>query len=100
MGGDFLWKKHGDAREAAWLDEALGWLRVYDVDSEVVRAAADIQAEAMRKGAPLPDMDLLVGLSAKSDSELLTLDEDQRDMKDALGSKGVSVLFLPREKDT
>jgi len=91
LGGNYLWKKHGDARELAWLDEIFSWLRVYEIDEEVVSNAADVQGQALRSGKPFPDMDLLIALSGKSGSELLTLDEDQLKMKESLKAKGVAV---------
>lgn len=94
VGGDYLWRKYGDARETAWLEDVLGWLRVYEVDREVVADAADVQAQRLQEGNPVPDMDLLVALSAKRGSELITLDEDQSEMSEALKSKGVVVSFL------
>ena len=86
----FLWKKYNDAREFVWLDDAFSWLKIYEVDGEVARAAAELQANALNGGEPLPDMDLLVALSAKAGSELLTLDRDQLKMKAVLKSKGVT----------
>jgi len=91
LGANFLWKKYNDARESAWLDEALDWLTIYEVDGEVVRRAAEIQAEALTKGKPLPEMDLLVALSAKSGSELLTFDHDQLKMREMLKAEGATV---------
>ena len=91
LGGDFLWKKYGDARELAWLDDILDWLTVYEIDDAVIRAASDVQAQALRKGKPFPDMDLLIALSPKSGSELLTLDENQLRMRELLNEKGVKV---------
>ena len=91
LGAYFLWKRHKDAREFAWLDDALDWLRIYDIDGEVVRLAAELQAEALERGKPLPDMDVLVALSAKDGSELLTLDKDRLRMKEELKSRGVTV---------
>jgi len=91
LGANFLWKKYNDARESAWLDEALDWLIIYEVDGDVVRTAAEVQAEALTRGKPLPEMDLLVALSAKSGSELLTLDADQLKMREVLKSRGVTV---------
>ena len=58
---------------------------------EVAETAAEVQAEALAKGSPWPDMDLLVALSAKKGSELLTSDEDQLAMKAALSKVGVAV---------
>ncbi len=91
LGANYLWKKHGDARESAWLEEAMDWLTVYEVDGEVVRNAAEVQADALLSGEPLAEMDLLVALSAKSGSELLTFDEDQLKMSARLKAKGVLV---------
>lgn len=91
LGADFMWKKYNDASEAAWLDEVLDWLTIYEVDAEVVKSAAEVQAEALIKGRPLPEMDLLVAMSGKSGSQLLTLDKDQLMMREVLKEKGVAV---------
>lgn len=91
LGANFLWTKYNDARELAWLDEILDWLAVYEIDGDVVRIAAEVQAEALTKGRPLPEMGLLVALSARSGSELLTLDEDQLRMREVLKARGVTV---------
>jgi predicted nucleic acid-binding protein len=91
LGANYLWKKHGDARESAWLEEAMDWLTVYEVDGEVVRSAAEVQAEALLTGEPLVEMGLLVALSAKSGSELLTMDDGQLKMRARLKAKGVEV---------
>ncbi len=91
LGANHLWKKYGDARELAWLEGIFDWLTVYEIDEDVVREAADLQADALGGGEPFPDMDLLIALSAKSGSELLTLDRDQSNMKGKLKAKGVTV---------
>ena len=90
-GASYLWQKFNDAREVAWLEDLWTWLKVYEVDGEVAETAAEVQAEALAKGRPWPDMDLLVALSAKKGSELLTRDEDQLAMKAALSKVGVAV---------
>jgi predicted nucleic acid-binding protein len=92
LGGTYLWESYHDARELAWLEEVLSWLAVYEVDADVVKAAAELQAKALRRGEPLADVDLLIALSAKSGSELLTLDDDQLKMAGALRSKGVNIV--------
>lgn len=94
LGGNFLWNKYGDARELTWLDEVLDWLTIYEIDEDVIRDAAEVQAEAMANGQPFPDMDLLIALSGKSGSVLATLDDDQREMKESLKKKGVDILTL------
>ncbi len=91
LGANQLWKKYGDARELAWLEGLFDWLTVYEIDEDVVRAAADLQADALGAGEPFSDMDLLIALSAKLGSELLTLDKDQSNMKEKLKAKGVTV---------
>lgn len=91
LGADLMWKKYNDASEAAWLDEVLDWLTIYEVDGEVVRSAAEVQAEALIRGKPPPEMGLLVAMSGKSGSQLLTLDEDQLKMRETLKEKGVAV---------
>ena len=94
LGGNYLWKKYGDARELAWLDDIFRWLDIYEIDEEVVHNAAEVQAVALTKGKPFPDIDLLIALSAKSGSELLTLDENHLKMRDSLKSKGIIVSGL------
>ena len=94
VGGEYLWKKYGDPREVAWLEDALSWLKVFEVDEEVVADAADVQARRMLEGHPFPDMDLLVALSAKRGTDIITLDQDHSGMSEALQSKGVTVSFL------
>jgi predicted nucleic acid-binding protein len=98
LGAEFLWKKYGDAREVAWLDGISDWLSVYEADAEVVKTAAAVQAEALLGGSPVPDMDVFIAVSGKAGSELLTTDEDQLAMKDALESRGITV-SQPRGAD-
>ena len=94
LGGNYLWKKYGEARELAWLDDIFSWLNIYEIDEEVVHNTAEVQADALTKGKPFPDIDLLIALSAKSGSELLTLDENHMKMRDSLKSKGITVSGL------
>ena len=94
LGGNYLWKKYWEARELAWLDEILDWLTIYDVDEGVVRDAVEVRAERLSKGKHFLDLDLLIALSEKSGSELVTFDEDQEKMKDTLKRKGVSIHAL------
>jgi hypothetical protein len=53
-----------------------------------------LQAVALTKGKPFPDIDLLIALSAKSVSELLSLDENHLKMCDSLKSKGIRLVGL------
>lgn len=55
----------------------LEWLTIFEVDEDTTREAADVQADALLDGHPFPDIDLLITLSGKSGSQLLTLDKNQ-----------------------
>jgi predicted nucleic acid-binding protein len=90
-GAMYLWKKHEDAKELAWIDDILEWLKIYEIDEDTIRNASDVQGEALVKGNPFPDMDLLIALSAKAGSELLTTDTNQLKMVNALRKKGIRV---------
>jgi len=46
------------------------------------------------EGVVLPDMDLLIAVTAEPPAKLLTFDEDHEKMKNLLETKGVKVLFL------
>ncbi|MGQ9469861.1 MAG: type II toxin-antitoxin system VapC family toxin [Nitrososphaerales archaeon] len=94
VGASYLWKKHGDVREYLWMEETLRWLTIYELDGDVVRMAAEAKCEALLRGEDVPDMDLLIALSAKAGSELLTLDEDHARLKGYLNEKGVRVTYL------
>jgi len=77
VGALYMVKKYGDVRELAWINEALRWLTIYEVEKDVIETAARVKSESILKGEDLPDLDLLIALSGKENSELLTLDEDQ-----------------------
>lgn len=92
VGAFYLWRNYGDARELAWLDEALKWLTIYEIDSEVIRLASKIKAETMVSGETIYDIDLLIAVSGKSGSALITLDKNQLKLKDYLKDIGIMVL--------
>lgn len=92
VGAFYLWRRYGDARELAWLDEALKWLTIYEVDNEVVRLASKIKAETILKGETIYDIDLMIAVSGKSESALLTIDEDQLKLKNHLENIGITIL--------
>lgn len=93
VGAFYLWKKYGDAREFAWLDEALKWLTIYEIDSETVRLASQIRAESMLNGVALHDTDLLIAVCGKTGSSLLTFDEDQLKLKGYLEKIGITIVM-------
>lgn len=99
VGAFYLWRKYGDARELTWLDELLKWLTIYEVDDEVVRLASKIKAETILKGEIVYDIDLIIAVSGKSGSALLTVDNDQLKLKNNLESIGITVLTASFSKN-
>ncbi|MEM4006564.1 MAG: type II toxin-antitoxin system VapC family toxin [Nitrososphaerota archaeon] len=67
VGAFYLWKKYGDARELAWLNEVLKWLTIYEVDEEVIKLDSKIKSEALLNGEreTIYDIDLLIAVSGK-----------------------------------
>ncbi|MEM4497451.1 MAG: type II toxin-antitoxin system VapC family toxin [Nitrososphaerota archaeon] len=98
IGAFYLWKKYGDARELAWLDEALKWLTIYEVDKEVIRLASEIKAEVLLSGETVYDIDLLIAVSGKPGSALLTLDKNQFKLKNYLEKIGITILSHPNSQ--
>lgn len=96
VGAYYLWLKRRDAGERLWIEDLLAWLTVSELNEGIVRRAAEVKAEALLKGIPLPDMDLLIALSAEPPAKLLTFDEDHERMKELLSERGIDVLFLGR----
>ena len=94
VGAYYLWLKKRDAGEKIWLDNLLTWLTVRELDERAIKRAAEIRAEALMEGVVLPDMDLLIAVTAEPPAKLLTFDEDHEKMKNLLEKKGVKVLFL------
>ncbi|RLE28397.1 hypothetical protein DRJ27_06120 [Candidatus Acetothermia bacterium] len=94
VGAYYLWLKKRDAGEKIWLDNLLTWLTVRELDERAIKRAAEIRAEALMEGVVLPDMDLLIAVTAEPPAKLLTFDEDHEKMKKLLEKKGVKVLFL------
>ncbi|MCF8884333.1 MAG: type II toxin-antitoxin system VapC family toxin [Aigarchaeota archaeon] len=94
VGAFYLWKKYGNARELAWLDEVLKWLTIYEVDEEVIKLASKIKSEALLNGEreTIYDIDLLIAVSGKSGSALLTLDKNQFKLKNYLENIGITIL--------
>lgn len=94
VGAYYLWLKKRDAGEKIWLDNLLTWLTVRELDERAIKRAAEIRAKALMEGVVLPDMDLLIAVTAEPPAKLLTFDEDHEKMKNLLEKKGVKVLFL------
>ena len=97
VGASYLWKKYGDLREREWVEEALRWLTIYELDEEVIRYAAEIKAQTIIDGENIPDLDLLIALSGKKDTELLTFDKDQIKARKYLERMGVKVVGIKRD---
>lgn len=98
VGAFYLWRKYGDARELAWLDEALKWLTINEIDDEVIRLASRIKAETMLNGETVYDIDLLIAVSGKSGSALLTLDKNQLKLKNYLEGIGITMISHPNPR--
>lgn len=94
VGALYRYLKRGDISELAWLEGLLGWVTVYPVDGRVAEAAARVKAEAMVRGLQLPDIDLLIALSAGPGTVLLTLDSDHEAAGELLSKHGVEVVRL------
>jgi len=92
VGASYIWRRYGDLREREWVEEALRWLSIYEIDEEVIRSAAEIKAQSVINGENIPDLDLLIALSGKRNTELLTFDEDQIKASKYLEKMGVKVL--------
>lgn len=58
VGSIHLKRKYTDVRELTWLEEAMKWLTVYEIDEQVVKMAAEIKSQSMMDGVEIPDMDL------------------------------------------
>ena len=83
-GANYLWKKHGNAKERVIVEDMLKPLTVVAVDSEVVKRAADVKAELMLRGLNAPDLDVLIACT--DEGEILTFDRDFAVLKE-LGFK-------------
>lgn len=94
VGAYYAWLKRGDARERLWLEDLLAWLTVCELSEGVIKRAAELKAEALAKGLPLPDVDLLIAVTPEPPIKLLTFDEDHEKMRELLEKRGVRVLFL------
>ena len=80
-GANYVWKKHGDAREMMVVEDMLKYLTMVPVDLDAVRKASNVKAELMLRGVSVPDLDVLIACSAEN-AEILTFDKDFTPLKD------------------
>lgn len=85
VGANYVWKKHGNAKEMMVISDMLKPLTVVPVDLDVVKRASEVKAELMLRGMDVPDLDILIACSDE-DAEILTFDKDFKPLKD-LGFK-------------
>jgi len=84
VGANYVWKKHGNAKEIMIINDMLKSLTVVPVDLDVVKRASSVKAELILRGMDVPDLDILIACS--SDGEILTFDKDFNLLKE-LGFK-------------
>jgi len=85
VGANYVWKKHGNAKEMMTINDMLKSLTVVPVDLDVVKRASEIKAELMLRGMDVPDLDILIACSDDY-VEILTFDKDFNPLKE-LGFK-------------
>ncbi len=88
VGANYIWKKHGNAKEMIIIDDMLKSLTVVPVDLDVVKKASSVKAELMLRGMDVPDLDILIACS--DDAEILTFDKDFNPLKEL----GFKITFL------
>ena len=88
VGANYVWKKHGNAKEMMIINDMLKSLTVVPVDLDVVKRASSVKAELMLRSMDVPDLDILIACS--SDGEILTFDKDFNPLKDL----GFKITFL------
>jgi len=85
VGANYVWKKHGNAKEMMIIKDMLKPLTVVPVVLDVVKSASSVKAELMLRGMEVPDLDILIACSDE-DAEILTFDKDLNPLKE-LGFK-------------
>ncbi len=88
VGANYVWKKHGNAKEMMVINDMLKPLTVVPVDLDVVKKASSVKAELMLRGMNVPDLDILIACS--DDAEILTFDKDFNPLKEL----GFKITFL------
>jgi len=89
VGANYVWKKHGNAKEMMIINGMLKPLTVVPIDLDVVKRASEVKAELMLRGMDVPDLDILIACSDE-DAEILTFDKDFNQLKDL----GFKITFL------
>ena len=85
VGAYYIFKKYGDVREIARIQDMMKFLTVVPVDLEVVKRSSEVKSELMIRGKDIPDIDILIACTDK-DAEILTFDDDFKHLKN-LGFK-------------
>lgn len=84
VGANYIWKKHGNAKEMMIINDMLKALTIAPVDLDAVKRASEIKSELMLRGTDVPDLDILIACS--DDGEILTFDKDFNPLRE-LGFK-------------
>ena len=93
VGANYIWKKHGNAKEIMIINDMLKPLTVVPVDLDVVKRASSVKAELMLKGVDVPDLDILIACSDEN-AEILTFDKDFNPLEEV----GFKIALLGDEK--
>ncbi|ADC66202.1 PilT protein domain protein [Ferroglobus placidus DSM 10642] len=93
VGANYIWKKHGNAKEMMIISDMLKALTVVPVDLDVVKRASEVKAELILRGIDVPDLDILIACS--TDGEILTFDKDFNPLKEL----GFKISFLGDEDE-
>mgnify|MGYP000173805996 CR=1 FL=1 len=96
IGATYIWLKKGNTQELIWLEEFVKWVSLCYPNKQAVEIASKIQAEAMLKGRKFPDIDLLIAVSAGTNTILLTADNDHLEMQEYLKKYGVEVRYIEK----
>ena len=89
VGANYIWKKHGNAKEIMIINDMLKSLTIVPVDLDVVKRASSVKAELILRGMDVSDLDILIACSDE-DAEVLTFDKDFNPLKEL----GFKISFL------
>lgn len=73
-GAHYILKKHDDIKELKQIQEMLQNLTEAVIDIKVIWKAAELKAELLLSGTPVPDIDIIIACS--DEAEILTYDSD------------------------
>jgi len=97
LGAFLYYLRRHDPSELDWLENILGWLTIYPVNTKAAEVAAKIKAESSLKGLNISDSDILIATSAGPGTTLLTFDSDHESIKDILSLYNITVIYLEKK---